>query len=98
MTEIQKKALNAVFEKFDGMTDEELLKRIDSQKVLDNDLFVDANRLDYKMENGFAQDSRLSSEAPFSETTIQINYNIEDGVSSESRGEPFNDFGLSSAA
>ncbi len=48
MTEIQKKALNAVFEKFDGMTDEDLLKKIDSQKVLDDALFVDANKVEYK--------------------------------------------------
>lgn len=98
MTENQKKALNAVFEKFDGMTDEELLEKIDSQKVLDDALFVDANRIDYKMENGLAQDLCLSSEESLAKIVIQFDYSMEKGVSLASGNFSFNDFGLSFAA
>lgn len=98
MTEIQKKALNAVFEKFDGMTDEELLKNIDSQSVLDDAMFVDGNRVDYKMENGLAQDLSFSSEESLAEMVSQLDYSMEKGVSLANGNFSFNDFGLSFAA
>ncbi|MDE5581781.1 MAG: hypothetical protein K2I95_10240 [Treponemataceae bacterium] len=98
MTEVQKKALNVVFEKFDAMTDEDLLKKIDSQEALDNDLFVDANRVDYKMENGLAQNLSFSSKGSFSEIVSQFDYSMEKGVSLASGNFSFNDFGLSFAA
>lgn len=98
MTEIQKKVLNAVFEKFDGMTDEELLKKIDSQKVLDDALFVDDNRVDYKIENELVQDLSFSSEESLAEIVIQFDYTMEKGVSLANGNFSFNDFGLSFAA
>lgn len=98
MTEIQKKALNAVFEKFDGMTDEELLKEIDYQKVLDDALFIDTNRVDYKMENGLVQDFCLSSEESLAEIVSQLDYSMEKGVSLANGNFSFNDFSLSFAA
>lgn len=98
MTEIQKKVLNAVFEKFDGMTDEELLKKIDSQKVLDDALFVDDNRVDYKIENELVQDLSFSSEESLAEIVIQFDYTMEKGVALANGNFSFNDFGLSFAA
>lgn len=98
MTEIQKKVLNVVFEKFDGMTDEDLLKEIDSQKVLDDVLFAYANKVDYKMGNVLAQDLCLSFEEPLVEMVTYLDYSMEKGVSLASGNFPFNDFGLSFAA
>lgn len=98
MTELQKKALNATFERLDGMADSDLLELIDSQEVLDDALLVDANTVDYKMENMPQQDVSFSFEEPLPKMTTRFDYSMEKGVFVANGNFSFNDFALSFAA